>query len=236
MRPDGRQYNELRPVTIQRHYTKYAPGSVLVSYGDTKVLCTAMLDERVPTFLKDTGSGWVTAEYAMLPAASAERVPRDSARKGRALEISRLIGRSLRCATDLKALGERQILIDCDVVQADGGTRTASITGAFVALHDAVRTLVGLGKLPKMPALSACAAVSVGIVHGEACMDLCYAEDSVAETDMNLVMCEDGRIIEIQGSAEREPFSREGLDRLIKLGEEGIRRLIACQKVALEGA
>jgi ribonuclease PH len=235
MRPDKRPNNELRPVTIERHYTKYAPGSVLIAYGDTKVLCTAMVDERVPPFLKDTGSGWVTAEYAMLPASSAERIPRDAAKKGRALEISRLIGRSLRCAVDLPALGERQILVDCDVVQADGGTRTASITGAYVALHDALANLVLRGKLASMPALCPCAAVSVGVVEGEACLDLCYAEDSTAEMDMNLVMCEDGRIVEIQCSAERRAFSRQTLDQLLELGEHGVRQLIVLQKAALNG-
>ncbi|MBX7259546.1 MAG: ribonuclease PH [Candidatus Hydrogenedentes bacterium] len=233
MRVDNRRNNELRSVTIERGYTKHAAGSVLVSFGDTRVLCTAMLEERVPPFLRDTGKGWVTAEYAMLPASSSERISRDSNKKGRALEISRLIGRSLRCVTDLQALGERQIIIDCDVLQADGGTRTAAITGAYVALDDALESLVQDRKLAVKPSLMQCAAVSVGLVGGEPLLDLCYTEDSSAEVDMNLVMQGDGRFIEIQGCAEGQAFSRETFDAFLTLGEQGIRELFAIQNRAL---
>ncbi len=233
MRLDNRRNDELRPVTIQRGFTKHAAGSVLVSFGDTQVLCTAMLDERVPPFLRDSGKGWVTAEYAMLPASSSERISRDSAKKGRALEISRLIGRCLRCVTDLRALGERQILIDCDVLQADGGTRTAAITGAYVALDDALEALVCDGKLSAKPALKQCAAVSAGLVDGQHLLDLCYTEDSSAEVDMNIVMQEDGHYIEIQGCAEGKAFSRETLDSFLSLGEQGIRQLFDIQNRAL---
>lgn len=233
MRAGDRSNHQLRPVTIERGYTKHAAGSVLISFGDTRVLCTAMVDERVPPFLRDTGKGWVTAEYAMLPGSSAERVSRDSVKKGRALEISRLIGRSLRCVTDLKALGERQIIIDCDVLQADGGTRTAAITGAFVALDDALESLVRNGRLSAKPGLIQCAAVSVGLVAGEPMLDLCYTEDSTAEVDMNLVMQGDGRFIEIQGCAEGQAFTRETFDQFLALGEQGIRALFAIQNRAL---
>jgi ribonuclease PH len=236
MRPDQRLPDALRPVVIERNYTCFAEGSVLVSFGNTRVLCTASLDDRVPPFLRDTGTGWVTAEYGMLPRSAHGRIPRDSVKKGRALEISRLIGRSLRCVVDFASLGERQIILDCDVLQADGGTRTAAISGAYVALHDACAKLVNDGVLEVSPLIGQCAAVSVGIVDGEARLDLCYDEDSVAEVDLNLVMREDGRIIEVQGSAEGEAFSRDMMNALFDLGEKGIRELIAIQKRALDGS
>lgn len=233
MRRDGRANDELRPVSLKRHYTKHAEGAVLVSFGETKVLCTATIEERVPPFLRDKGSGWVTAEYAMLPRSTTERIVRDSNVKGRALEISRLIGRSLRCVTDLKALGERQIILDCDVIQADGGTRTAAITGAYVALCDAVQTLLDAGKIPQSPLHGPCAAVSIGVVEGDVRLDLCYEEDSAADVDMNLIMQGDGRIIEVQGCAEGEAFSRETLEQMLALGESGIRTLFERQQEAL---
>ena len=233
MRPDGRAADALRAVAIERQYTKFAEGSVHISFGETKVLCTATVEDRIPPFLKDTGRGWVTAEYGMLPRSSHERISRDSVKKGRAMEISRLIGRSLRCVVDLPALGERQIVIDCDVIQADGGTRTASITGAYVALHDALDQLVNKGVLSRLPLLGQCAAVSVGVVHGEPRLDLCYAEDSAADVDMNLVMRDDGTFVEVQGSAEGASFSRATLDRLLALGEKGARELFAAQRAVL---
>ncbi len=233
MRIDGRAPDALRPVTIERNFTRHAPGSVLVSFGGTRVICTAMFEERPPAWLKDTGKGWVTAEYGMLPGSSQERIHRDSVKKGRALEISRLIGRALRAVTDLRAIGVCQITIDCDVIQADGGTRTASITGAFVALHDALSHAVRQGYLASVPLATPCAAVSVGIVDGEPLLDLCYEEDVRAAVDMNLVMDGHGRIIEIQGTAEQEPFSRDRLNDLLELGEKGIRDLITAQKEAL---
>lgn len=233
MRPDGRAADALRPVTIERQYTKFAEGSVLISFGETKVLCTATVEERIPPFLKDTGKGWVTAEYAMLPRSSHERISRDAVRKGRAMEISRLIGRSLRCVVDLTATGERQIVVDCDVIQADGGTRTASITGAYVALHDAFARLVQQGALSRLPLLGQCAAVSVGVVHGEPRLDLNYAEDSGADVDMNVVMRDDGTFVEIQGSAEGASFSRATMDQLLSIGEKGMRELFALQRTAL---
>lgn len=233
MRPDGRAYDALRPVTIARQYTKFAEGSVLIAFGDTRVLCTASIEERIPPFLKDTGKGWVTAEYGMLPRSSHERISRDAVKKGRAMEISRLIGRSLRCVVDLAALGERQIVIDCDVIQADGGTRTASITGAFVALHDALSVLTQKGALARLPLLGQCAAISVGVVNGRARLDLAYAEDSTADVDMNLVMRDDGTFVEIQGSAEGASFSRATMDELLIIGEKGIRELFAAQRHVL---
>jgi len=206
---------------------------VLITFGDTKVLCTATVEERIPPFLRDTGKGWVTAEYGMLPGSSHERISRDSVKKGRAMEISRLIGRSLRCVVDLARLGERQILIDCDVLQADGGTRTASITGAYVALHDAVNALVSRGTITATPILHQCAAVSVGVVGGAAMLDLCYAEDSSADVDMNLVLCDDGRFVEVQGSAEGAAFSRDLMDQMLSLGEKGAGELFQLQRLAL---
>ncbi len=206
---------------------------MLITFGDTKVLCTATVEERIPPFLRDTGKGWVTAEYGMLPGSSHERISRDSVKKGRAMEISRLIGRSLRCVVDLARLGERQILIDCDVLQADGGTRTASITGAYVALHDAVSALVSRGTITATPILHQCAAVSVGVVGGVAMLDLCYAEDSSADVDMNLVLCDDGRFVEVQGSAEGAAFSRDLMDQMLSLGEKGAGELFQLQRLAL---
>jgi ribonuclease PH len=197
------------------------------------VLCTATVEERIPPFLKDTGKGWVTAEYGMLPRSSHDRISRDSVKKGRAMEISRLIGRSLRAVVDMAALGERQIMIDCDVIQADGGTRTASITGAYVALHDALTHLTKLGKIPSIPLIGQCAAISVGVIHGVPMLDLCYTEDSTADVDMNLVMRDDGTYIEIQGSAEGASFSRATMDALLAIGEKGIRELFGLQRSAL---
>lgn len=233
MRPDNRAHDALRPVTIERHYTKFAEGAVCVSFGETKVLCTATVETRVPPFLKDTGKGWVTAEYGMLPRSSHERISRDSVKKGRAMEISRLIGRSLRCVVDMAVLGERQIMIDCDVLQADGGTRTASITGGYVALHDALTGLVQAGVIERMPLLGQCAAISVGVIEGEPMLDLCYVEDSSADVDMNLVMRDDGKFIEVQGSAEGAAFSRSTMEQLLSIGEKGIRELFALQAQAL---
>lgn len=232
-RSDGRAPDALRPVTLQRQYTRYAPGSVFVAFGETQVICTAMFEARPPVWLKDSGQGWVTAEYGMLPGASQERIHRDSVKKGRALEISRLIGRSLRAVVDLRALGECQVILDCDVIQADGGTRTAAITGAFVALHDALANAVERGNLSSMPILTPCAAVSMGVVDGVPMLDLCYEEDVRASVDMNLVMNGQGRLIEIQGTAEHEPFDKTRLDELLALGEKGIQELIFKQREAL---
>ncbi|EXU76344.1 MULTISPECIES: ribonuclease PH [Erwinia] len=237
MRPAGRSAQQVRPVTLTRHYTKHAEGSVLVEFGDTKVLCTATIEEGVPRFLKGQGQGWVTAEYGMLPRATHSRNAREAAKGkqgGRTLEIQRLIARSLRAALDLKALGEFTITLDCDVIQADGGTRTASITGACVALADALNHLVSVGKLQANPMKGMVAAISVGIVDGEARCDLEYVEDSAAETDMNVVMTEDGRMIEVQGTAEGEPFSHEELLSLLALARGGIESLIKAQKAALQ--
>jgi ribonuclease PH len=232
MRSDDRPNDALRPVRIERGYTRYAEGSVLIACGETRVLCTATVEDNVPPFLKGSGSGWVTAEYGMLPRSSQVRIPRDSVRKGRAQEISRLIGRSLRNVVDLDLLGERQVLIDCDVLQADGGTRTAAITGAFVALRDALEWKVEQGKLPRAPIIGQCAAVSVGLREGEALLDLSYEEDYTADVDMNVVMRSDGHFIEVQGSAEGDAFPRKDLDRLLDLAEQGIRELFAIQQEA----
>jgi len=236
MRPSGRSAQQVRPVTLTRHYTKHAEGSVLVEFGDTKVLCTATIEEGVPRFLKGQGQGWVTAEYGMLPRATHSRNAREASKGkqgGRTLEIQRLIARSLRAAIDLKALGEFTITLDCDVLQADGGTRTASITGACVALTDALNHLVSIGKLKANPMKGMVAAISVGIVKGEALCDLEYVEDAAAETDMNVVMTEDGRMIEVQGTAEGEPFSHDELLKLLALARGGIDTLVAAQKAAL---
>lgn len=233
MRTDGRRPDELRPLSFQRHFTRSTPGSVLVAFGGTKVLCTASLEAKVPPWLRDTGKGWVTAEYAMLPGSSKERIHRDSNKKGRALEISRLIGRSLRAVVDLEALGEQMITLDCDVLQADGGTRTASICGAYVALHDAVSSLIEAGTITTSPLLSPCAAVSVGLIGGESLLDLCYEEDVVAGVDMNVVMNGEGALIEIQGCAEGEAFSRAELNRMLDHAEAGIARIVEAQKEAL---
>ena len=236
MRPAGRSAQQVRPVTLTRNYTKHAEGSVLVEFGETKVLCTATVEESVPRFLKGQVQVWVTAEYGMLPRSTHSRMAREAAKGkqgGRTLEIQRLIARSLRAAVDLKALGEFTITLDCDVIQADGGTRTASITGACVALADALNKLVADGKLKANPMKGMVAAISVGIVEGEARCDLEYVEDSAAETDMNVVMLEDGRMIEVQGTAEGEPFSHEELLSLLALARGGIEELIQAQKAAL---
>ena len=236
MRPNNRELNQIRPVKITRHYTKYAEGSVLIEFGETKVLCNATIEETVPRFLKGQQQGWVTAEYGMLPRATHSRTQREAAKgkqTGRTMEIQRLIARSLRAVVDLKALGERTITVDCDVIQADGGTRTASITGACVALHDAIAHLIENGTLKTSPFKGLVAAVSVGIVDGEAVCDLEYVEDSNAETDMNVVMVEDGRIVEVQGTAEGEPFSHDELLRLLDLAKQGINQLVAAQREAL---
>jgi ribonuclease PH len=235
-RPSGRAADQLRPLTITRNYTCHAEGSVLVEFGNTKVLCTASVDEKVPGFLKGKGQGWVTAEYGMLPRSTHTRSDREAARgkqSGRTQEIQRLIGRSLRSVMDLKALGERQIVLDCDVLQADGGTRCASITGALVALHDAVSGLVAKGLLPASPLKDFVAAVSVGIVDGVPVLDLDYPEDSGCDTDMNVVMTGSGGMVEIQGTAEGTPFTRVELDALLGLATEGIGQIIAAQKKAL---
>ncbi len=236
MRPSGRRTDELRALRITRNYTRHAEGSVLVEFGDTRVLCTASVEESVPGFLRGKGQGWVTAEYGMLPRSTHTRTAREAARgrqTGRTQEIQRLIGRSLRAITDLEKLGERQILIDCDVLQADGGTRCASITGACVALHDAIHRLLALGKLAESPLADLVAAVSVGIHEGVPVLDLDYAEDSACETDMNVVMTGRGGLVEIQGTAEGKPFSRGELDALVDLAQRGIGSILAAQKVAL---
>lgn len=222
-----------REISVIRNYTKYAPGSVLISFGDTKVLCTATIEEKVPRFLKDQGVGWLTAEYSMLPGASHDRINREVQKgkpSGRTSEIQRLIGRSLRAVIDFEALGERTIFIDADVLQADGGTRTAAITGGMVALIDAVGSLQREGKLLKNPIIERLAAVSVGIVGGEYVSDLCYEEDSNAELDMNIVMTESGKFIEIQGTAEKAPFSKTQLDDLLAVSEKAIQKILKAVK------
>ena len=236
MRPSGRKPDELRAVRIQRGFTRHAEGSVLVEFGETRVLCTASVEERVPPFLKDTGRGWVTAEYGMLPRSTNTRTDREAARgkqTGRTQEIQRLIGRSLRAVVDLASLGARTVHLDCDVLQADGGTRTAAITGAFVALHDAVAWLQKKKLLRESPIRDFVAAVSVGIHDGTAVLDLDYAEDSACGCDMNVVMTGAGNFVEVQGTAEGAAFGRAELDHLIGLAERGIRQLIAEQKKAL---
>jgi ribonuclease PH len=231
MRPDGRAANELRPFSFERDFTAYAQGSVLVTFGDTKVLCTAMLDEDVPRWMRNSGKGWVTAEYSMLPASSPERIRRETkGPKGRTHEIQRLIGRALRSVTDMRALGERQILIDCDVLQADGGTRTAAISGAYLALHDCLTRMVQAGLLGEVPLTDQLAAISVGVVNGEPCLDLPYVEDANAETDMNVVMTGKGLFVEVQGTAEGAPFSREELDMLLELAKGGIGQIHDLQR------
>jgi ribonuclease PH len=236
MRPSGREPNALRTVNLTRNYTKHAEGAVLVEFGDTKVLCTASVEERIPPFLRGTGEGWVTAEYGMLPRSTGSRMQRESAKgkqSGRTMEIQRLIGRSLRAVVDLKALGERSITIDCDVIQADGGTRTASITGAYVALHDAITHLVETKKLKQNPLHGQVASISVGIFNGTPVLDLDYAEDSNAETDMNIVMNEAGAYIEVQGTAEGHAFRAEELQSMLDLGKHGIDQLLAKQREVL---
>ena len=236
LRPSGRQPGELRPVRIQRGFTKHAEGSVLVEFGDTRVLCTASVEERVPAFLKDSGRGWVTAEYGMLPRSTNTRTDREAARgkqSGRTQEIQRLIGRSLRAVTDLASLGQRTVHLDCDVLQADGGTRTAAITGAFVALHDAVTWLQKKKLLQQQPIKDFVSAISVGIHQGTPMLDLDYSEDAACGCDMNVVMTGAGNFVEVQGTAEGETFGRAQLDELLALAQTGIRELIAQQRRAL---
>ncbi len=236
MRPSNRENNELRKITFTRHFTKHAEGSVLVECGDTKVICTATLEERVPPFLKGKKQGWVTAEYGMLPRATHSRNLREAAKgkqSGRTMEIQRLIARSLRAVVDLKALGERSITVDCDVIQADGGTRTASINGGFVALVDCIKVLLEKGKLDKNPLTGQVAAISVGVCNGEAVLDLDYAEDSSAETDMNVIMNEHHKFVEIQGTAEDKDFSRAHLNDMLDLAEQGIADILAEQRRVL---
>ena len=235
-RSAGRLADALRPVSLQRGYTRHAEGSVLVSFGDTKVLCTASVEEKVPPHKRGSGEGWVTAEYGMLPRSTHTRSDREAARgkqSGRTQEIQRLIGRSLRSVFDLGALGERSIHLDCDVLQADGGTRTAAITGAFVAAHDAVTWLLGQGRIGTSPIRDFVAAVSVGVVQGTPLLDLEYTEDSTCDTDMNVVMTGSGGFVEVQGTAEGEPFSRAEMDLLLALADKGIRELNAAQRKAL---
>lgn len=236
MRSSGRNPDQMRPVRFTRHYTCHAEGSVLVEFGNTKVLCTATVEDRVPPFLKGKGQGWVTAEYGMLPRSTNTRVQREAAKgkqSGRTMEIQRLIGRALRAVVDLEALGERQITLDCDVLQADGGTRTASISGAYVALQDAMTSLVKQGKLKKNPIYGQVASVSVGIYQGTPVLDLDYVEDSAAETDMNIVMNDAGQFIELQGTAEGHAFRREELDAMLLLANKGIGEIMEAQNRVL---
>lgn len=236
IRPSQRANNQLRDVEIIRHYTKHAEGSVLVKFGDTHVLCTASVEEKVPGFLKGKGQGWVTAEYGMLPRSTGSRMDREAAKgkqSGRTQEIQRLIGRSLRAIIDLEKLGERSIHMDCDVIQADGGTRTASITGAYVALHDAITTLLASGKITESPLKQSVAAISVGVYKGLPVLDLDYIEDSDCDTDMNVVMTTDGGFVEIQGTAEGEPFCRDAMNAMLELAAHGIAQLINKQNEVL---
>ena len=236
-RPDGRKYDELRPVEIITGYQSFAEGSALIKLGKTHVLCSVSVEERVPPFLKGSGTGWITAEYAMLPRATITRSQRDSARGrvgGRNQEIQRLIGRSLRAVVDLGDLGERTLLVDCDVIQADGGTRTAAITGAYVALYQAMETLQNMGVISSIPLKSAVAATSVGIVNTYMMMDLCYDEDSQAGVDFNVVMTSKGEFVEIQGTAEGKPFNRASVDDLLTLAEKGIQQLFQVQQTKLK--
>lgn len=236
IRGDGRETDELRPVELTRDYTVFAAGSTLIRMGQTVVLCTASVADDVPRWMRNTGRGWVTAEYSMLPGSSPERIDREAARgrqSGRTQEIQRLIGRSLRAVTDLEAMGEVQITVDCDVLQADGGTRTASICGAYVALHDAFSRLAMAGRLKTHPLKEACAAVSVGVVDALPMLDLAYTEDSRAEVDMNVVMTSSGRFVEVQGTAEGTPYSRSELEELLSLAEHGIASLLDHQSSVL---
>ena len=238
MRPDGRKNNEIRTVKVQRNFIGTAEGSVLISMGNTRVICTASIEDKVPLFLKDQKRGWITAEYSMIPRSTQTRTLRESIAgriSGRTHEIQRLIGRALRSVVDLSVIGERTIWVDCDVIQADGGTRTAAITGAFICLSDALKYALRNGLIEKMPLKDYLAAISVGVVNGEPRMDLCYLEDSAAEVDMNIVMTGSGRFVEIQGTAEGIPFSKDALDNLIKLAEQGINNLIGMQKRLIEG-
>jgi len=233
MRSDGRKPNQLRPLMITPSYIKTADGSVLIEMGDTRVICTAKLEERVPPFLRNSGKGWITAEYGMLPGSSQQRIGRESSRGkvgGRTHEIQRLIGRSLRSIADLKSFGERSVWIDCDVIQADGGTRTASITGAYIALMEAVRVWRERGILNADPVQDAVAAVSIGIVDGKILLDLCYEEDSKADVDMNFVMTGTGKFIEVQGTAESAPFTKKQMERMAEIAHQGIKELLQAQK------
>lgn len=237
-RPSGREADQMRQVTLTRHYTKHAEGSVLVEFGDTKVICTVSVESGVPRFLRGSGQGWVTAEYGMLPRSTGERMQREASRGkqgGRTLEIQRLIGRSLRAAVDLKSLGENTLYIDCDVIQADGGTRTASITGACVALVDALRVMKQRGAIKKMPEVQMISAISVGIYQGVPVLDLDYLEDSAAETDLNVVVTDQGGFIEVQGTAEGSPFSPDELNAMLVLAKQGVDQLFIKQLAALEG-
>jgi ribonuclease PH len=237
MRADGRKPTQLRPLTITPRYIKTADGSVLIEMGDTKVICTAKLEERVPPFLRNSGKGWITAEYGMLPGSSEQRIGRESSRGkvgGRTHEIQRLIGRSLRAIADLKSLGERTVWIDCDVIQADGGTRTASITGAYIALVEAARKWRERGLLTVEPVKDSVAAVSIGIVDGKILLDLCYIEDSKADVDMNFVMTGAGKFIEVQGTAESAPFTRKQMERMAEIAQQGIKELLKAQKAVLK--
>ncbi len=235
-RPSSRANNQLRTIEIIRNYTKHAEGAVLIKFGDTHVLCTASVEEKVPGFLKGKGQGWVTAEYGMLPRSTGSRMDREAAKgkqSGRTQEIQRLIGRSLRAIIDLNKLGERTIMIDCDVIQADGGTRTASITGAYVALYDAISTLLKNQKISESPLKQAVAAISVGVYKGAPVLDLDYLEDSDCDTDMNVVMTADGGFVEIQGTAEGEPFDKTAMNKMLELAEIGINELFKMQKTTL---
>jgi len=237
MRPSNRHPDQLREIRITRHYTRHAEGSVLIEFGDTKVLCTASIEEKVPPFLKGKGRGWLTAEYGMLPRATNTRSDREAARgkqSGRTQEIQRLIGRALRAVVDLGPLGERTLQLDCDVIQADGGTRTASITGAFVAVHDAVNLLLRNGRVAASPIRDFVAAVSVGVYRGTPVLDLDYDEDSACGTDMNVVMTGSGGLVEVQGTAEGAPFSRGEMNAMLDLAQKGIRELVEAQKAALK--
>ncbi len=236
LRRDGRRPDELRPVCITPSYLNTAAGSVLIEMGHTKLICTASVEQSVPSFRAGSGSGWLTAEYGMLPGSSTRRIPRDAGRpNGRTQEIQRLIGRSLRAAVDLNRMGERTVYIDCDVIQADGGTRTAAITGGYVALAEALAGLVASGQLSASPLLQSIAAISVGVVGEEVVLDLCYSEDSTAQTDMNVVMRADGGIIEVQGTAEGQPFSRQAAESMLDLAAKGISKLRAHQAEAMQG-
>lgn len=238
MRPDDRKNNEIREVKVHRNFIRSAEGSVLIEMGNTKVICTASIEEKVPPFLKDQKKGWITAEYSMIPRSTPSRIVRESTTgkiSGRTHEIQRLIGRALRSVVDLSVLGERTIWLDCDVIQADGGTRTAAITGAFICLSDSLRYALRNGLIEKTPIRDYLAAISVGVVNGEPRIDLCYLEDSIAEVDMNIVMTGSGRLVEIQGTAEGAPFSKATLDTLLKLADEGINRLIEIEKRLIGG-
>jgi len=238
-RADGRAYDELRPIRIIPGFQDFAEGSALIELGQTRVLCSVSVEDRVPGFLRGGGGGWITAEYSMLPRATVTRTPRDSALgrvAGRSQEIQRFIGRSMRAVADLTALGERTLIVDCDVLQADGGTRTAAITGAYVALHQAMETLANMGVISSIPLKSAVAAASVGVMHSHRLLDLCYDEDFNAEVDFNVVMTSQGEFVEVQGTAEGKPFTKETIDFLLSLAEKGIKELFQAQQAALEAS